>query len=88
MDVKKVAEDLEVCKTEVGREMQLISNDVSAFRDEMTELKQSVAQLITIFEAGQGALKVMGWLGVAVKWMIVVGGGFAAIWYWLHGGKH
>lgn len=82
-----IGEDLEACKTEVGQQMEKISGDVAAFRDEMTELKESVAQLLDIFKAGKGALKVMGWIGVTFKWVATIGAGVAALWYLLSGNK-
>ncbi len=85
--IDALGEDLEACKTEVGQQMEKISGDVSAFRDEMTEIKESIAQLLGIFESSKGFFTVLGWIGKGVKWLTLIGGAIAGLWYLIYGNK-
>ena len=69
--IKKVADDLESCKTEVGKQIENLSNDLSVVRDD-------IAEILSIFRSSKGFFKVVGWIGKFVIWGSIFAGGIAA----------
>lgn len=98
--ITDVAGDLEQCKTEVGQQMQngnkrmkdlenkidLLDQKIEGIKVTQEQFSTKVSLLIDILEAGEGAIKVLSWLGTAVKWLAGIGISFAAITYFLKTG--
>lgn len=79
-DIQKVAEDLQECKTEVGQQ-------VEALRTDLQKLKRDVEELLEIFRASKGFIRVLAWLGVAIKWSVATGLGVLIIWHFIKTGE-
>jgi hypothetical protein len=77
--INQVAEDLDTCKTEVGREMQ-------AMRKEMDLIKKDIGELLAIFRAYKGFVRVMYWLGSTIKWIAMVAAPILGIYYFIKTG--
>jgi hypothetical protein len=43
------------------------------------EIKTGVKDLVDMFQAWKGALRVLGWLGSVAKWVGAIGAGFAGV---------
>lgn len=78
--ITDVADDLLECKSEVGQElekgnirMNRLDGKIDDALQELSEMSLKISLLIEIFEAGHGALKVMGWIGKGVKWLMGIG---------------
>ena len=50
-----------------------------AVRDNATQVGGDVKELLELFKAAKGGLKVLGWFGVAVKWVAGVAAAFAPL---------
>ena len=78
--IKKVADDLASCRADVGDKIQVLSNDLSAVRDD-------IAEILSIFRSSKGFFKVVGWIGKLVIWGSIVIGGLAALWHLVSTGE-
>lgn len=78
--IKKVADDLESCKTEVGQQIEILSNDLAVVKDD-------IAEILSIFRSSKGFFRVMGWFGKFIIWGSVFIGGIAALWHLLNTGE-
>jgi len=67
------------CETEVGQQ-------VEALRLEFDEFKKDVKELLDIFRASKGFLKVLGWIGKGIKWIVSLGVVLGLIWAAMSGG--
>ena len=93
--LNQLSTDLDDCKDEVTRELEQgaakmneLSDQIKLLQEDVDELRKDVQQLIDIFRASRGFIKVMGWIGKAVKWLAGIGIAIGAIWAaFTHGGK-
>ncbi len=69
--IQKVADDLDSCRTEVGKEIKHLREDLSDVRDD-------IAEILSIFRSSKGFFKVVGWIGKLVIWGSIFAGGIAA----------
>jgi len=64
-----------------GRErMDRIESDVRSNTDITAAMKADTQDVLDILNAVKGGLKVLGWLGTAMKWIATVGGAVATVW--------
>lgn len=59
-------------------------------RLDLEEIKsdlKAVKELLDAWKNMKGFIRTMQIIGSVAKWITVTGAAFAAIWYWLHGGK-
>ena len=73
-----VAEDLESCKVTT-------MNDVSLLKEEVQALRTDVHELLEIFRASKGFVKVLSWFGKGVLWTAKVSAVFGGIWLLIKG---
>lgn len=65
-----------------------ISDKVDKLHNDHKSLSSDITELLSIFRAGKGAVRVFGWFGVAVRWVVGVGIAVAAIVAFMKGGFH
>jgi len=94
-------EKLEACKHEVDSKIannreqitdlhdcvKRLTTSVEQLHTEHQSLKDSIDELLKIFQAGKGALTVMGWFGKAVRWVVAVGIAIGAVIAYMKGWK-
>jgi hypothetical protein len=92
--VEHVEEAIGDCKAEVDRkvdahhamfmesyhEVKTVRAELKELRTEINGLKTDIAEILGIFKAGKGFVRVWGWIGQAVRWVsgFVIAAG--AIW--------
>jgi hypothetical protein len=65
-----------------------LTKEVSALRKDLDALKKDIAELLSIFRASKGFIRVLGWAGVFAKWLLAIGAAIGLIWaFFLHGPK-
>jgi len=72
--IKKVANDLESCKTEVGKQIETLGNDLAIVKDD-------IAEILSIFRSSKGFFRVIGWLGKLIVWGSIIAGSIAAFYH-------
>jgi len=65
-----------------------LSDKVDRLHADHKDLSSDITELLSIFRAGKGAVRVFGWFGVAVRWVVGVGIAVAAIIAFMKGGFH
>ena len=78
--IKKVANDLESCKTEVGKQIEGLGNDLAI-------VKEDIAEILSIFRSLKGFSRVWVWLGKFIIWGSVIAGGLLAFWHLISTGE-
>jgi len=78
--IKKVADDLDNCRTEVGREIKHLREDLAIVKDDISEI-------LSIFRSGKGFIRVWGWLGKLIIWGSILAGGLAAFFHLISTGE-
>lgn len=61
---------------ELGAEL---TSRLGGLEHKLNELHQSLSDLIAIFEAGKGFVRVWGWIGRTLKWVAVTAAAIGAI---------
>jgi hypothetical protein len=59
--------------------VQKLTHSVESLHSEHKAMKSSIDELLHIFQAGKGALTVMGWVGKAIRWIVAVGLAIGAV---------
>lgn len=58
-----------------------VSQQIKSIRDDITELNNSISELLEIWHASKGFIAVLGWIGKGIKWVIglglIIAGGWA-----------
>jgi hypothetical protein len=68
----------------MARRMSL-ENRMDALEEKLDKNNELTETIVDIFGTAQAGLKVLGWLGAAVKWTVTVAGACAALWALVHG---
>ena len=63
-----------------------LSDKVDRLHNDHKDLSSDISELLSIFRAGKGAVRVFGWFGVTVRWIVGVGIAIAAIVAFMKGG--
>lgn len=53
--------------------------DTKEVKSDVKAIKESTADLVSMFEAWKGAMKVLGWLASLAKWVGAIGAGFGGV---------
>lgn len=95
-DVEQMGDDIEKCKSNINNrldqgavQMNQLHTEVCANTDAMEKVSKSIETFMKIWEAGEGFVRVMGWLMTAAKWVLAVTAvvtAFLAIFHF--GGSH
>jgi len=78
--IKKVADDLESCKTEVGKQIENLGSDLSVVKDD-------IAEILSIFRSSKGFFRVTGWIGKLIIWGSIIAGSLTALWHLVNTGE-
>ena len=71
---------------DAGRQrMKSIEDEVSANTKMTSESHEMLSGITELLAAGKAGLKVLGWLGEAVKWIVKFVAPFVALWAMFHG---
>lgn len=77
--IEKIEKDLKMCKEHVqdrlddgDAEMAQLRAMVEDIQNDLRSLKEDITELLEIFRASKGFVKVMGWMGIAAKWVLSI----------------
>lgn len=76
--IDALSDNLEECKTEVGKEIQIM-------RAEFAEIKASIDELLQFIYALKGWMKVMNWIGLGASLLAKISAGTLVIYLGLKG---
>jgi PII-like signaling protein len=76
--IDDLEEKVETCKTEVGQQIEILHGEIIA-------LKTKLDIVIEIFDALEGVLKFLRWIGIAIVWLAKIGAIIGAGWLALKG---
>lgn len=77
----EVAENLKKCRTEVDVEIEMLRKEV----DTINEIHSNVSEMLEIFRASKGTIKMIGWLGKGIRWTALTGAAIGAAYAALKG---
>jgi len=60
------------------KELQEVKKDLAELKRDSAKVKDDLAELLDIFRASKGFIKVLWWLGYALKWLAGIGVAIAA----------
>ena len=93
-EINRVEDDMLECRAEITKtlnkgstRMDCLSAQIEEVSATLSTLSGRIETLIAIFEAGEKFFKVIGWVGVAVKWLAITGGSVAVIWHFTRTGQ-
>ena len=75
------SEELRKCRSEVNLEIDMLRKEVST----ITEIHSGVNEMLEIFRASKGTIKVIGWLGKGIRWAALTSAAVAAAYAALKG---
>jgi hypothetical protein len=70
--------------TEGDRSLEVLSAEMAELRKLVEQTQKSTAELVEFWQAVQGGIKVLGWLGKFAKWFAGIAGACAAFWTAYH----
>ena len=76
-----VDEKLMACKTEIGQQVELLNT-------KMTGIEKDISELVAIFRASKGFLRISGSIGRGVRWTAMTTAALAALWLTLKAAWH
>ena len=77
---EKVLQNCEDCKSSVVLEVSRIKADIVLINESMKEISDEVTELLEIFRASKGFIKVLGWLGKGLRWLAFTAAAIGALW--------
>jgi len=90
-----VMKKLVKCETEIGMQIEALRDELCDHQGVVTEMKsdwdqfiKDFAELLTIFRSAKGFFRVLGWIGVAVRWIALSAIAIGAIWAGIKSGIH
>ena len=91
--LEELVDEVDDCKTQVfeqldeGREtMKQLKTDVQHLSLQQEQLYEMVKELVDIYRSAKGFVRVLGWVGVVVKWTAAIGIPIGAFFYFLKTG--
>lgn len=76
---------LEMKVQSVEADLNQLKKDVSANHDLIQIIKSNTDEIVEVFRTSKGFIRVLNGFGVILKWFIVTGAAFGALWAYLHG---
>jgi len=84
---ESVMKKLQKCETEVGMQIEALRGELGDHQGVVAEMKSDwdqfiidFTEMLAIFRSAKGFFRVLGWIGVAAKWIIAFGLVVAAVW--------
>lgn len=69
----------------VEKNIDQMQEDLSRNRGLIQEIKSDTSEIVGVFRASQGFIKVLNFFGTVLKWVAVTGAALGALWAYLHG---
>lgn len=69
----------------VEKSIDQIQDDLSKNRGLIQEIKSDTSEIVEVFRASQGFIKVLNFFGIVLKWVAVTGAAIGALWAYIHG---
>lgn len=69
----------------VEKNIDQIQDDLSKNRGLIQEIKSDTSEIVGVFRASQGFIRVLNFFGTVLKWVAVTGAALGALWAYLHG---
>ena len=79
-DDKDVLENCENCRSTVHIEIHRLKQEIDVIKEGLEEVGLEVKELVEIFRASKGFIKVLGWLGKGLRWIAFTAAAIGAIW--------
>ena len=57
-------------------------------RASVAQIQSDTSELLEIFRASKGFIKVMGWAGNGIRWLVLTAASAGALWVYLHHGSN
>ena len=77
---ESVMRHLVKCETEVGQQIEGLNDKFNDHKESFDHLKEEwttfqtdFAEMLTIFRSAKGFFRVLGWIGIGVRWIIYAG---------------
>ena len=64
---------LDECKTEIGQQVELLNS-------KMCSIEKDISELVSIFRASKGFLRISGSIGRGVRWTAMTAAAIGALW--------
>jgi len=71
---------------DTDRRFQEGEERMNKMQDTLNRVDGNTEEMVTIFRAAKGFLKIMNWIGTTTRWVALTGAAIASVWAFLHMG--